>query len=119
MVPFLFKAAFGTLAECLIVCVQRKGTCHELEKYFFKLRYVDVDLYVHIYTCYLYVYVFIYTCYIYLYMCVCMYTYISEAIELLNLPPSFLRTKIALSNMHPQSDFPSFHLPVNSSKNQS
>lgn len=75
VVPFLFKAAFGTLAECLMVCVQRKGTCHELEKYFFKLRYVDVDLYVCIYTCYLYVYVFIYTCYIYIYVYVCTLTH--------------------------------------------
>lgn len=115
VVPFLFKAAFGTLAECLMVCVQRKGTCHKLEKYFFNLRCVDVDLFVHIYTCYLYVYVFIYTCYI----CVYIYMYISEAIELLNLPPSFLKNKIAFCNIQPQSDFPSFHVPVNSSKNQS
>lgn len=57
-----------------------------------------------------------------LYVCVCMYAriymYISEATELLKLPPSFLKTKIAFSKS-PQSDFPSFHLPVNSSKNQS
>lgn len=114
--PFLFKAAFGTLAECLMVCVQRKGTCHKLEKYFFNLKYVAVDLYVHIYTYCLYV--FIYTWYMYVCMNVHIYMYISEAIELLNLPPSFLKTKIAFSNIQHQSDFPSFHLPVNSSKNQ-
>lgn len=55
-------------------------------------------------------------------MCGCMYAhiymFISEATELLKLPPSFLKTKIAFSKS-PQSDFPSFHLPVNSSKNQS
>lgn len=78
VVPFLFKAAFGTLAECLMVCVQRKGTWHKLGKYFYILRYVH--LYVHIYTCYLYV--FIYTCYI----CVgvCMHTYICSFQKLRN-----------------------------------
>lgn len=119
VVPFLFKAAFGTLAERLMVCVQRKGTSYKLKKYFFNHRHVDVDLYVHIYTCYLHVYVFIYTCYIYMCMYVHIYMCISEAIELLKLPPSSLKTKIGFSNIQPQSAFPSSHLPVNSNKNQS
>lgn len=116
-------------------CRVLNGLCSEkrnlsqVGKIFFNLSYVAADLYVHIYTCSLYVYVFIYTChlyvYVFIYTCyiyVCMYVhiymYISEAIELLNLPPSFLKTKIAFSNTQPQSVFPSFHLPVNSNKNQ-
>lgn len=47
---FLFKAAIGTLAEFLMVCFQRKETCYNLGKCFYHLRYVDVDMYVNIYT---------------------------------------------------------------------
>lgn len=44
VVHFLFKAAIGTLAECLKVCFQRKETSYNLGKRFYNLWYADVDV---------------------------------------------------------------------------
>lgn len=46
---FLFKAAIGTLAECLMPCFQRKETCYNLRKCFYNLSYADVGVYICIY----------------------------------------------------------------------
>ena len=45
-VLFFFKAAIGTLAECLMFCFQRKETCYNLGKCFYNLRYVDIYVYI-------------------------------------------------------------------------
>lgn len=51
VVHFLFKAAIGTLAECLMVCFQRKKTpCYKFGKCFYNLRYANVRVWIFIHS---------------------------------------------------------------------
>lgn len=74
---FLFKAAIGTLVECLMFCLQRKETCYKLgrmhiQSWICRCRWIYMCICAH-------------TMYMYMHMYVYVYAYILQAINLFKI----------------------------------